>query len=201
MKSNYLAAQIAAVILCVMNLAAIGTDVNVDIKAIIGVSTCTGGNATCNVNQTLLNAVGDPFIVKPTAKEATPLGTISSEKIVELALPSNVDGYTLFSFSPSEGDLAGKTVYLALRLSAKGRIGTRFPGFYPVELFRLVEGQNPEKDWLRAGQFRVEGTQGAQAVGKGVSGLSFTFKPNGDASVTGPEKGKITFNLGLEKLS
>lgn len=195
---------IAAFLSAPMSLTALsgGTDIDVDINVQVGVNNCTGGHSVCPITQTM-GAFGQAFTVNPMVGSVTDLGKINQEMSVKLDLPEKVDGYTLYSLTPTEGELAGQTIYLALRLSAQGKPGSRLAGLYPVELFRLVAGQDPKRGWARAAEFLMKGTQGmgeSKETKGALTSLSFTFMPNGNGSTIDPKGKKVEFILGTKQL-
>ena len=179
-----------------------GTEIDVEANIQVGVNNCTGGHSVCPITQTL-GAFGQPFSTDPMQASINDLGKIDQQMNVTLNIPQKVDGYTMYSVTPTEGELSGKTIYLALRLSAKGKPGSRLAGLYPVELFRLVAGQDAKRGWARAAEFVMTGTQGmrsSQQTQGTLRSLSFTFLPNGNASTIDPKGKRVDLILGTQQL-
>jgi hypothetical protein len=146
-----------------------------------GVTLCVGGPPICYTGG--IGTAGALFTIDPKQELVTQFGTISQEVTQKLPLPEKIDGHTLFSFVPKEGEGAGKTIYLAFRLNEKGRPGTRLAGMYPLELFRLMPGQDSKKGWDRVGEFALKSTQSRKETPGETPSFTFTFMPNGNVSV------------------
>ena len=199
-EMNYLKQAIFTLTaLALINIqASLKGDIDIDIGVGLnweGIYNCTGPEYVCPKNQ-ILGAVGDLFTTNPATEKVTQLGPITQEVTKKLNLPDKIDGHTLYSYVPKEGELAGTKIYLALRLNEKGRPGSRLSGMHSAELFRLIAGQDPKKDWARMGEFV---TKTASVTG---TLLPFTFMPNGNIS-TVESKGskKETIHSGSKNLN
>jgi hypothetical protein len=155
----------------------------IDIKAKVAVATCLRGN--CPVT---INAVGDKVHIDLSKYKITDLGTLTAEKEVTLDLPTVPGEMKIYSFTPSEGDLAGTKVHVAFD-NQQARAGSRFSGLNIVKVHRHAEG---EKEWTEAGSFSGKDQP---------STWVFTAYPNGDFKTFSPEgKKEVTFELGAGEL-
>ncbi len=161
-----------------------GGAIQVDVKAAIGVNTCLGDNATCNINQSI-NAPA--FTCCNTANrigDVKDLGEIKADKQEAVPMPQEAGKHTMISYTPSEGELKGKKIEVGFELQ-KQRPGTPTAGKNTVFIFRKKDLSKAE--WGRAGKLNfgagtVDPTEG------------FTIKPNGDI-VPDVDK-KVTISLG-----
>jgi hypothetical protein len=197
---NYIKLATLSVVALLSSMASLSAGGGVKIGHIlVGVVTCTGGNSNCSITQTTgVNAIGDPFTMNPVKATPIHLGTIDQETLKSLTLPENVDGHTLYSFIPSKGELAGKTIYLALRKDPKVRRGLAHEGETPVEILRFVQGGNPAKEWFRMGFFYLKqsSAMSEESAGKSVESVDLAIMPDGNAHTQSPDGKDIVFHSG-----
>lgn len=158
----------------------------IDVKAIISVVSCTGPHATCPITSTI-NAPAFTCCGNPTEQKVNALGSITTDLQANLVVPQKAGERSLYSFAPSEGELAGKTIYIGLERQPK-RPGTRHADVNRVEVYRHVTGESLE--WKRVGILSSKTEL--------PSTISFTFKADGDA--TTEANPNVTFDLGDVKL-
>ncbi len=164
-------------------------DVTVDVDVEVYVQDCLGAHSTCSiVRGGRTNAIGDVSIIDIRHEPITPLMPVKKEgERIELDLPK-VGELKVYSFVPTEGELAGTRVYVALNnILQRGRLaGQTF-----IRVLRQLEGEKPDQ-WIEAGAFILKGAK-AQALKK----MSFFASPNG-TFVLKDYKGvdKVVFYLG-----
>jgi hypothetical protein len=161
-----------------------GPKINVNVNAKVAVGTCPRGN--CPVT---INAVGDKAVIDISKYAVTDLGTIVEAKDhVSISLPTQAGDMKIYSFIPTEGDLANKKIFVAFD-NQQPRAGSRFAGLNLVKVHRRANG---ETDWTEAGQF---------AGADKVSEWQFEIRPNGDFVTIDPRSKKVvTFELGAGEL-
>ena len=191
MKKLNIAALMVATTLSSAALAQDGLSAGpkIDIKAAIGVATCTGDGATCPVSQSI-SAPGFTCCKAATREgDVKDLGEITADKQEATAMPQEAGKHTMISFTPSEGDLKGKKIEVGFELQPQRR-GTPTADKNLVFIFRKKDLSKAE--WGRAGILNfgtgtVDPTEG------------FTIKPNGDI-VSDTDK-SITISLGKAALA
>ena len=120
----------------------------------IGVTTCTGAHSNCNVT---INAVGDVITVDVKNTPIKDLGTLSSEKVAELAMPKEPGTHEVYSFTPSEGELTNTKIYLLVQNVEQAR-GTRRADMNVFKLSRQLPGNKPN-EWTEVGDLEVKKTE------------------------------------------
>ena len=130
----------------------------VDLKLAIGVTTCTGANAQCNVT---ISAIGDVVEVDIKGAQIKDLGTINEERVKSLALPGTIGTYSIFSLTPSEGDLKGTKVFLLVQNQAQ-RAGTRQADMTVFKFSRQLPGDKPN-EWKEVGEITLKKTEALSA--------------------------------------
>lgn len=163
--------------------------VNVDVTALIQVSTCTGKNATCPVTGTI-NAIGETAIIDVSKFNVEDLGAIETEKKVTIDLPVKKNGMTVVSFTPTKGELAGKKIFLAFDY-IDPRLGSRFVGQNVIKIYRRLEDEKADQ-WIEVGNLRGKDTRAT---------WEFTAKPEGTLVTFSPlNKKTVEFVLGTRKI-
>ncbi len=172
-------------------LESVTVNLDLDIVAVV-----CGPHASCPINITKgkTNAIGDTVIIDVRKLPKTSLipegkTAIEEEQFQWLPLPPK-GGIKVYSFIPSEGELADKTIYLAFD-DVVSRPGSRLGGKTFIRILRQVEGDAPDK-WLEAGEL-----EGFSRPTK----WPFTLMPDGTlVTIYGKDKRRVEFKLGKKML-
>lgn len=166
-----------------------------NIDATVTVSTCTGANATCpvTIQKGKVNAIGESIYIDLTKEPITSLipkgqKSIEKDQTQLLDLPAK-DGVKIYSFVPSEGELANQIIYFALDDVNTGR--GRLAGKAYIRILRQLKGDKPDQ-WLEAGEVLAS---------KRPAQWLFTIKPDGTLiTYEGTDKKEVYFGLGKKVL-
>lgn len=166
-----------------------------NIDATLVVTTCTGANANCpvTIQKGKINAIGEAVYIdlgKEPVTSLIPKGqkVIENEQTALLDLPAK-GKVKIYSFVPSEGELAGQLIYVALDDVETGR--GRLAGKTFIRILRQLKGDKPDQ-WLEAGML-----VGPNRPSKWL----FTLKPDGTlVTFAGKDKTEIEFGTGKKIL-
>ncbi len=189
MKQHFLGGIAVLALTCAPMQAGV---VTLDINAQLSAQNCTGANSTCTVTQTMgtkITGAAQAIIIDvPQMRQSQSslyhnLGSVIEENGQTVNFPLNQ--YSVYSLSPTQGPLAGKTINLALkRISAAP--GTKLAGNDVIDLEVQLDGWDKNK-WAWAGtMFAPSLTQ-----------KPFDFEPDGTVKTGGG--GKI-WNFDLSEL-
>ena len=127
---------------CMIAQAGGGLGGNVVVTVHSQIESCVGTTVTCSPVMKL-NAVADTALLGLSKKPVTDLGTLTNENL-SLELPKKVGDSRVYSFKPSQGELANQTVYLAF----VNEENARYRGQIYITMVRKVHGQK-EAEWLK----------------------------------------------------
>ncbi len=167
--------------------------ININVHAGFGFNNCWGNNANCPTTVTV-TGTGEKPVFDVTKYKVTPFGEITKEKWVKFGLPIVKNTQKFYSFSPTEGELAGQKIFLLFDNEAQ-RKGSIYGAQTVIKMYRLIEGQKPY-EWLIIGNARISRKPGETPE------ASFTIKPNGTLLTYDPVRKKlISYELGKKDLS
>ncbi len=112
--------------------------------------TCTGAGSTCSI---VMNALGEEITLDVAALPVKKLGIIAKDTPLLLPLPLEEGTQKIYSYIPSEGELANTAIYLAFD-NKKPRPGTRLGSKKVITWYRQLEGDAPNK-WIDVGEISV----------------------------------------------
>lgn len=118
---------------------------------IVAVSTCTGKNSNCSIT---INAIGDVVDVDVNDSLIVEFGKVTLDSVKNLSLPEIPGIHRIYSFIPSEGELAGTEIYLLVQ-NEEQRIGTRRAEKTVFTLSRLL-ADDKSTDWIKVGDIAVK---------------------------------------------
>ncbi len=127
--------------------------IDVKVKITAAVQNCIGGEGSTIECKQVVNAIGDPASIP--LKELTIQPLDLSKPSADLALPVTPGTRTAYSFVPSSGDLAGKTVYLVFE-NVEQRRGTKDFGKQVNKMYRHVLGVDKPDVWIEVGSVDIE---------------------------------------------
>lgn len=170
---NYKLLALSSLVLSIIPTDAAIFDIKLNLK--IGVQTCTGGEKVdC---KQVINAIGETVKIPLSELTIQPLDLTQANQ--DLRIPLTVGTRTAYSFVPSTGELAGKTIYLVFD-NVVQRPGSQHFGKVIIKVYRHIKGVDAERTWLEVGNISLEN-------------ISLPFEVSSDATF---KTGQSTFNLG-----
>ncbi len=151
--------------LCISSAQATIFDLKLDMR--VAIQTCAGGvkggpKTKC---RQVINAIGDKVNIPLSQLKIQSLDLSQPDQA--LALPVTAGTRTAYSFVPSQGELAGKTVYLVFDNVAQ-RAGTKDFGKMVIKMYRNVKDVDQEGAWTEVGNLNF-----------GNLNMPFSVKPDG----------------------
>lgn len=167
---------------------------NITVRAGLSLANCIGNSPNCSSNVTL-NAVGENEIIDVKKYKVTSFGDIKDDTKVDLEIPVEKNTQKIYSFKPTQGELAGKMIYLAFD-NIPPRLGSIASGKVAVKMYSQNESQKAN-EWTDVGNMTFD----QAAAGEKLT-QPFTIKPDGTLVSYDPKR-KVTveYPLGKSKLA
>ena len=161
------------------------------VKVGLGFNNCIGKMANCNTTVSV-NAVGEVADIDRT-KNLTKFGKITEDTQKTLEIPTQSGIIKIYSFTPSEGEMAGKELFLALD-NVPPVLGSIYSGQKVVKLYAQNQDQK-RTEWTTVGNFRWKDALESNS-------FEVTITPNGTIMATDPVRNEeVTLPLGRRKLA
>lgn len=145
-------------------------ELTANITAKVGVTTCVGAQASCG---TTINAVGENVTIDVSKYEVTSLGKVDQEIIKSLDMPIKQGTMKIYSFTPTQGELANKLIYVVFDNIAPRAGSLAALKKNTIKVYRRTQDE-PNNQWVEVSEITTN-----QPVDK----LPFSIEPSGVWSV------------------
>jgi hypothetical protein len=146
----------------------------------------------------VVNAIGDQIKLNIPDHKIISLGTISSEKKVEITLPKDPGMQIAYSFTPTTGESKGQVVMILFD-NIQQKPGTRLFGKSVIKVYRRFTS-DPRSTWYELGRIQYNGLLNKEVLGKFIAQI--TLKTDGTGVYSDPATNKpIVFLAGTKDLS
>lgn len=167
---------------------------NISVRAGLSLANCIGYHPNCSSSVTL-NAVGENEIIDVKQYKVTSFGDIKDDTKVDVEIPVEKNTQKIFSFKPTQGELAGKMIYFAFD-NIPPRLGSIASGKVVVKMYSQNESQKANQ-WTDVGNITLDQAPTGEKLTQ-----PFTIKPDGTLVSYDPKrKVTIEYPLGKSKLA
>ncbi len=145
------------------------------------VTNCTGTKSTCTAR---IGAIGEVrfFDISAYQGKITALGKITSKQNVTVNLPQNPNEATVYSFTPSSGELAGDLIYVIFE-NVPQAPGTATANKTVIIVSRMLQEEVASKKETEAGRIITTATLNPVTVSFDVDGTATWIDSTGTPQV------------------
>ena len=149
--------------------------ISAESNAKTAVANCGAETIKC---EAVVNAIGDQVEIDVSKYSVIDLGTITTEKTVDILLPKSVGMQTVYSLTPTTGESKGAKIFIVFD-NLKQRPGTRLFGKTLVKIYRRFATE-PKTSWIEVGSIVVNQKELPKPT------TQVTLKPDGTATWIDP---------------